>query len=167
MDEKKLVALAVGGDRNAFAALYTRYKDELYRYAYFRLGNAEDARDAVSACIVAAFEGIYALRAAGAFRPWIFRILYFACCQIIAQQSEQNARADVSELDRVEAASDTLSPELKEAFDILDPLGRDIVLLSVIAGYKSREIAGMTGLKPSSVRSRLSRALSKMRAFLE
>ena len=73
MDEKNLVTLAAGGDKNAFAALYTRYRDDLYRYAYFRLGNAEDARDAVSACIVSAYEGVYALRAAGAFRAWIFR----------------------------------------------------------------------------------------------
>ena len=167
MDERTLVLRASGGDKEAFAALYTRYKDDLYRYAYFRLGDEEDARDAVSACIVAAYEGIYSLRAAAAFRSWIFRILYRCCCQYIAQQSERNNRADTAELERLAAPDDSLSPELKEAFDVLDACDRDIVLLSAVAGYNSREIAAMIGMKPATVRSRLSRALAKMKQFLE
>ena len=54
MDEKLLARQASAGDKEAFAALYMRYRDDLYRYAYFRLGNEEDVRDAVSACIVEA-----------------------------------------------------------------------------------------------------------------
>lgn len=167
MDEKILVIKASGGDKNAFAALYTRYKDDLYRYAYFKLGNMEDARDAVSSCIVAAYEGIYALRSASAFKTWIFRILYRSCCGIIKEQRFDRYRADTAQLDRLAAPVNTLSPELKEAFGILSDEDRDIVLLSAVAGYNSREIAGMTGMKPATVRSRLSRALAKMKQFLE
>ena len=101
MDEKTLVKSASAGDKNAFAALYMRYRDDLYRYAYFRLGNADDAHDAVSMCIVAAYEGIYSLRSAAAFKSWIFRILYYACARLIAEQSEQRSRADTGELDRL------------------------------------------------------------------
>lgn len=167
MDEKNLVIRASCGDKNAFAALYTRYKDELYRYAYFKLGNDEDARDAVSSCVIAAYEGIYSLRTASAFKSWIFRILYRSCCRLIEEQRLRRDRADVSELDRLTAPDAHLSPELKEAFGILSDEDRDIVLLSALAGYNSREIAAMTGLKPSTVRSRLSRALAKMKQFLE
>lgn len=166
MEEKMLVTRAAGGDREAFAALYTRYKDDLYRYAYFQLGQPEDARDAVSACIVAAYERIYTLRSAIAFKNWIFRILYRCCCKLIAEQSEQRRRADVEELNQLPAENDTLSPELKEAFGILTDEDRNIVLLSVIAGYNSAEIAVITGLKAATVRSRLSRALRKMKEFL-
>lgn len=167
MDEKKLIIKASAGDKDAFAALYMRCRDDLYRYAYFRLGNEEDARDAVSACIISAYESIGALRNAGAFKAWIFRILYRCCCKLIASQSEMKRRADTAELRRLAAPEEHLSPELKEAFDILNPFDRDLVLLSVLAGYNSREIAAMTGLKPSTVRSRLSRALTKMKQFLE
>ena len=167
MDERTLVLKASGGDKEAFAALYTRYKDDLYRYAYFRLGDPEDARDAVSMCIVSAYEGIYSLRAAGAFRTWIFRILHRSCCRMITQQSEQSNRADTAELERLTSTNDVISPEVKEAFGVLNTGDRDIVLLSAVAGYNSSEIAAMTGLKPSTVRSRLSRALMKMKQFLE
>ena len=43
----------------------------------------------------------------------------------------------------------------------------DIVLLSVVGGFTSEEVGRMVGLRPGSVRSRLSRSLKKMRECLE
>ena len=60
-----------------------------------------------------------------------------------------------------------LAVELKEALAILSPEDRDIVLLSAVAGYKTREIADMLHLNHATVRSKLSRALAKMKTFLE
>ena len=165
--EEMLVTRASGGDKEAFAALYTRYKDDLYRYAFFKLGDAEDACDAVSACITAAYENIRSLRAASAFKTWIFRILYRCCCALMREQSERRARADLTQLEKLAAPQNRLSPELQEAFGVLCAEDRDIVLLSVIAGYNSTEISAITGLKSSTVRSRLKRSLAKMKQFLE
>ena len=168
MDEKELVQRAVTGDKDAFAGLYIRCRDSLYRYAFFRLGNDSDAQDAVSACIAAAYESIGRLKNATSFRAWIFRILYRCCCDLIKAQMEQNARGDLEELDR--APSDDpryLSVEVREALNRLDDIDRDIVLLSAVAGYNSREIASVIGSKPTTVRSRLARSLRKMRTFLE
>lgn len=168
MDEKTLVQRAVTGDKEAFAGLYTRCKDSLYRYAYFKLGNDADAQDALSDCIVAAYRSIGSLKNAATFSAWIFRILYRCCCTYVKDQIEQNARADISTLERVSADDERLlSVEIREALDRLDPLDRDIILLSAVAGYNSREIAAVTGIKAATIRSRLSRGLKKMRTFLE
>ena len=43
---------------------------------------------------------------------------------------------------------------------------RDVVLLSIIGGLNSNEVAALTGLSPGGVRSKLSRSLAKMREFL-
>ena len=85
----------------------------------------------------------------------------------ITEQNVRNERADVSELERLPSRENGISPELKEAFGILNPQDRDIVLLSALGGYNSREIASLSGLKPATVRSRLARALAKMKQFLE
>ena len=61
----------------------------------------------------------------------------------------------------------SLSLELREALDQLKADEREIVLMSVVAGLKSREIATVFGMTAGSVRSKLSRSLSKMRKFLE
>ena len=168
MDERMLISRAVTGDKEAFAALYMQYRDSLYRYAYFRLGNESDAEDAVSACIVAAYENIYALRSENAFKVWIFRILYRCCCALVKEQIKANDREGEEALGSLPAAEDSsaLSPELQEAFGVLSDEDKEIVLLSVIAGYNSREVAAVLSLKPSTVRSRLMRGLAKMRAFL-
>ena len=167
MEERTLISRAVTGDKEAFAALYMQYRDSLYRYAYFRLGNDADAEDAVSACIVAAYENIGSLKNEGAFRVWVFRVLYRCCCKIIREQIAASDREDEAALERMPSAdSAQLSPELQEAFGVLSDEDREIVLLSVIAGYTSREIAALLNLKSSTVRSRLMRGLSKMRVFL-
>ena len=158
---------ARAGDKQAFAQLYLQHKDSLYRYAYFKLGNDHDAQDAVADCVAEAYAGISRLKSEKAFVSWIFQILYRKCCAVLSQNS---ARKDVLSLDEsgdVPVTDDHLAPELEEALALLSAEEKDIVLLSVISGYKTREIAEMLGIKHSTVRSKLSRALAKMKNFLE
>ena len=167
MDEKVLVQRAVREDKEAFAALYMRYRDALYRYACFRLGNDADAEDAVSACITAAYENIRSLRAEKAFGTWIFRILHRCCCTIVKDRiADRNNVAEDALGSVPDEDKGRLSPELKEAFGVLEDEDREIVLLSVIAGYNSRELGALLRMKPATVRSRLARSLTKMRTFL-
>lgn len=168
MDEKRLIEQAVKGDRDAFCELYGTYKDRLFRYAFYRLGSAVSAEDAVSECVLAAWEGIGGLRSARAFPAWIFRILNAACAKqlrIVISEREHLERVFREESRSVPDSS--LSLELREALDQLKADEREIVLMSVVAGLKSREIATAFGMTAGSVRSKLSRSLSKMRKFLE
>ena len=168
MDENSLIKKAVTGDKKAFAKLYTLYKDRLYRYAYFKLGNDSDAQDAVSACITAAYENIVGLKSEKAFQAWIFKILYRCCCELVKNQIAENSREALEELNKLPVSENGyIAAELKEALYQLCPDDREIVLLSAVAGYNSREISKITGLKSSTVRSRLSRGLAKMKEFLE
>ena len=61
----------------------------------------------------------------------------------------------------------TIALELSEALGRLQAEERELVLLSAVAGLKSREIASIYGMTAGSVRSKVSRSLSKMRKFLE
>lgn len=170
MEEKTLVTLAKSGDQKAFVTLYACYKQRLYRYAYYRLGNPEDAEDAVSDCILQAWAGIGSLKKAEAFSPWLFRILYCSCTAIIKAQAmrRQMKSIDDSEYDLVGTMDSTVEKtELLEALNRLKEAEREVVLLSVIMGFNSREIARITDSTPTAVRSRLSRSLKKMRTFME
>lgn len=170
MDEKQLVIYARAGDKQAFVALYSQYKDRMYRYAYYRLGNAADAEDAVSDCVLSAFRQIKKLRKPEAFAAWLFRILYCSCITLIEAQAAQRQLADIHQLTR-EPSTDMQSAiehtELQEALAQLTDDERDIVLLSVVSGLSSKEIAAITDYTAGAVRSKLSRSLAKMRNFLE
>ncbi|MBQ6381371.1 MAG: sigma-70 family RNA polymerase sigma factor [Clostridia bacterium] len=166
--EEKLIAAAKSGDKEAFAQLYMLYKDKLYRYAYYRLGNEADAMDALSMCITHAFAGIGALQSEKAFGAWLFKIMHFSCAAVLRERQKHANHADLDTISpaALSEPANTLSVELKQALAQLSETEREIVLLSAIAGYKSREIAALTGSTPGTVRSTLSRSLAKMRQYL-
>lgn len=166
MDEKNMVKHAKAGDKDAFSELYMAYSDSLYRYAYYKLGNADDAHDAVSECIIDAYESIASLRDDGAFRAWIFRIMYRACCKIIKTQSATKSQLSIDDVN----ASYTINEndyDIKFALSRLSSEEQDIVLLSIVGGYTSKEISKAMGIKSSTIRSKQARALEKMRSYLE
>ena len=170
MNEKELVLLSKGGNKEAFSELYSLYKDKLYRYAFYRLENRQDAEDAVSDAVYSAFYQIGRLKKPEAFSAWMFRILYFSCGEIIKARAKRRAMADINDMsekltyDMEETVNKT---ELQQALDILKDDEREIVLLSVVSGLNSKEISKICDMTPGSVRSKLSRSLAKMREFLE
>ena len=56
----------------------TVYRD-LYHYALCLMKNPQEAEDAVSEAVVAAYENIHKLKKEEAFRSWIFTILTNKC----------------------------------------------------------------------------------------
>ncbi len=166
--EIRLVRDAQAGSKESFCKLYGMYKDNLYRYALYKLGDPSDAEDAVSECVLAAWKGIRALRSEHAFSSWIFRILSNICAGMISKAI--SAREGLEQAGRSVMSSQestvVTSVELAEALSRLDEEEREVVLLSVVSGLTSSEISGITGLKPGAVRSKLSRSLNKMKTFL-
>lgn len=73
-DDAVLVAAATR-DRRAFAPLYQRYLDPVYRYSYRRLGSREAAEDATSQVFYRAMAGLDRFRG-GSFRAWLFTIAH-------------------------------------------------------------------------------------------
>lgn len=171
MNEKELIALAKSGNKDAFAELYGLYKDRLYRYAFYRLQNADDAEDAVQDCIVSAYIQIGSLKKAEAFSAWLFRILYCTCAAQIRRQEMMRKNSNIDDLENQlfddSAENTALKTELQNALNILKDDEKEIVLLSVVAGFNSGEIGKITDMTSGAVRSKLSRSLKKMRDFLE
>ncbi len=168
------VRKAIDGDADAFVSLYGDMYKAMYRYAYFLLGRSADAEDAVADTVVDAWEGIGALKVPEAFSVWIYRILSAKCKRRRAAYAEEPGSLDYSGpgegAGRVDEALKTRgieSPE--EALALLsglDETDRNIILLHVIAGFKTREIADMLDMRPTTVRSRENRALRKLRREL-
>ena len=168
MEEKKLIEQAVKGDREAFCGLYGLYKNRLFRYAFYRLGDPAMAEDAVSECILSAWQGIRGLRSAKAFPAWLFRILNSQCSRQIREMiTEREKQERFAGYVHQTVPDATIALELSEALGRLQAEERELVLLSAVAGLKSREIASIYGMTAGSVRSKVSRSLSKMRKFLE
>lgn len=169
MIEKDLVINAKKGDVNAFCVLYDKYKRRLYNYAYYKLGNIEDAEDAVQDCMLKAFEQLNRLKKPESFSSWLFTILYHGCMSAVKEQIKRRNDSDIEQYKNTlsyESDIDFEREELKQALNALSEEDKNIVLLSVVVGLNSKEVARITGLKAGNVRQRLSRSLAKMRSYL-
>lgn len=166
---KAYVLLARNGDTEAFCKLYELYYQDMYRYAYFVLGNEEDAQDAISDTVLDAFSGIKNLKKAESFKSWIFKILSTKCKrqQAVYVSNRENLKTDpnTSELTKEDFPyADNI--DIKAAFALLNDVERSVISLMIFAGYNSREAAKILGSPEGTIRSLKSRALSKMSQYL-
>lgn len=161
--EEQLIRKAKRGDVKAFSELYARIYKELYRFALYTMKHPQDAEDAVSETVIAAYENIGKLKKETSFRGWIFKILVNCCkkhLQQVCRTEQLNEEMAVQEVSQEE------NYDVREAFMRLEEVDRMIVSCSVFEGYSSDEIGEILELKPATVRSRKSRALEKMRGML-
>ncbi len=168
----ELVTLAQGGSAEAFGELYELYYKEMYRYACCITGSEDLAQDAISDAVLSAFRQIKSLKNPDVFKGWLFKILCASCKRQYTENRQKTSLvyiddgdtdfADPAGFDGIE-----ISVDLKKAIAKLSKEEQEIVLLSVVSNYKSHEISEILGITASTVRSKLNRALKKLRKTLE
>ena len=161
-----IVKRAVKGDDDAFKILYEDLYKDMYRIAYYKLQNKEDAEDVVSEAVFDMYKGIHKLKDLSAYRAWAMKILSVKC-SVKLKEYCQNRTEDIEEID-LQSAYDVenegvLRADIMHALDILSEEEKTIVLCSAVAGMSSEEICKVTNLKSGTIRSKLSRALDKLR----
>ena len=100
--EAELIRRAIQGDVKAFSQLYAGIYMDLYRFALCATRHSQDAEDAVSEAVVAAYENIAQLRKEESFRAWMFTILNNSCRKILRKQRRDTVRlTDSAELENL------------------------------------------------------------------
>lgn len=167
---KAHVLLARNGDSASFCKLYELYYKDMYRFAYYMLGNEQDAEDVISETVLDAFTGIKNLKQPSKFKAWIFRILSTKCKR---QQAMYIAN---KEHIKQNTAEDTLVKEdhpyaalldVQTAFSALNETEKMIISLIVFGGYTSKETAKIMKSTEGTIRSAKSRAFTKMSHYLK
>jgi len=171
-EDARVVALAKI-DPRAFAPLYARYFDPVYRYCYRRLGHPEGAADAAAQVFAKALVALPGYRAeAPSFRSWLFAIAH----NVIAD--DLRARRPVAPMAAAAhiAASDP-SPEevvltdeagctVQALLAQLPPNQRQILELR-LAGLTGPEIAAALGRSLGAVKIDQVRAFARLRATFD
>jgi RNA polymerase sigma-70 factor (ECF subfamily) len=170
-DDAVLVALAKA-DRQAFALLYRRYVDPVYRYCLRSLGDRELAEDATSQVFTKALAALPRCREE-AFRSWLFTIAH----NVIVDA--RRARVATSPLASAETMPDRApegSPEaralagedaraIRGLLAQLTPDQRQLLELR-LAGLTDAEIARVLGRSHGAVRMSQHRAISRLRGIM-
>lgn len=168
--DAELVA-AARADPRAFARLYRRYVDSLYRYCFRRLGSKEAAEDAVSLIFMKALEALPHYRA-GTFRGWIFAIAHNVVVDSYRSQRPSDPLPPAVEVEDAAPGPEALALIAEEAGSIRDLLARlppdqRHVIELRLAGLTVAEIAQALGRSQGSVRTAQYRALKRLRGFFE
>src|SRR5256885_12006678 len=81
-----LVRIAVRGEQRAFAAIFQRYHQELYRYCRAILGDTEEAGDALQNAMVKVMRALPGEKREIALRPWLYRIAHNEAIALLRQR---------------------------------------------------------------------------------
>ncbi len=175
-----IVERVLAGDTEAFRALVERYSDRLYHFCRARLGDDEDAEDAVQDVLIRAFRSLRSFDPSRDWASWLFTIAanrvksrYAAAASFAALVERAGAEASVSDGLAAEAADPAglaaaalAAESLRAAIGALPRSLRASVELYYFAGLKVAEVAKALGLREEAVKTRLFRARGKLAVLL-
>lgn len=170
------------GQSRAFEALYDRFKDYVYRTAFFITRNSGDAEEAVQETFLDVLRALpnYRVEGPARFETWLYRVTVNRCHSRMRRKSLPSADWDDIEerLERIPEPHSNHDPEgvalrreravaLWQAVDRLPETHRVVVFLRYQQGLSYSEIAQTLGISEGTVKSRLYNAHRKLREQLQ
>jgi RNA polymerase sigma-70 factor (ECF subfamily) len=166
--------------RQQFEAIALPHLDAVYTAALRLAGNSDDAKDLLQDTILRAYRFFYQFSPGSNCRAWLLTILYNNFRNNLRRNSRQPAAAPLHPYssDDIESTSSDSAPynpeevaaqrrigrHLETAFNALPEEFREAVLLVDVQELSYAEVAGVLGVPVGTVKSRVSRARSMMRA---
>jgi RNA polymerase sigma-70 factor, ECF subfamily len=144
----------------------------LRRFARYMTRDADYADDLVQECLARAIANIESWQRGTNLRAWLFVIL-----KNVFRNDKRRAQHDIAYRNRLE--SDTphvakaeqhhhlLLAEVQEAFERLSDDHREVLMLIAVEGLRYEEAASVLNVSVGTVKSRLSRARSALRALVD
>lgn len=158
-------------DRQAsFGALCESLRPELLRFAFWLGRNRQLAEDVVQEALLRAWKSYDTLEDESRAKSWLLTIVR----RELARTFERR-RPEVADLDALVAAeSGVLAAadegedvrDMREALFRLEDEYREPLVMQVLMGYSTKEIAEMMGLQQGAVLTRLFRARARLRRAL-
>ena len=175
LDDAAAVARARTGDVDAYEILVVRYTVPAHRAAVL-LGAGADADDVVQEAFVKAYRQLAHYQGRSGFRPWLLAIVANETRNLhrsrrrrdgLVLRAAARAEPEASGPDPAESAVEVERRRyLVEQIRLLDPRDREVLVCRFLLDLSESETAVTLGLPKGTVKSRTSRALTKLRGRL-
>jgi RNA polymerase sigma-70 factor (ECF subfamily) len=176
LEDAELVELAKGGDVRAYGELVDRYREISFRTAYLIARNGADAEDATQDAFVKAYYALDRFRSAEPFRPWILRIVSNEARnrrrsagrreRLALRVVERRGPGDAAPSPDAAAIAQETRRTLVAALEMLPERDREVIACRYLLELSEAETATTLGIRPGTVKSRLSRGLARLRREL-
>ena len=176
MTEAELIARAKRGDADAYEELVRAYQAIAIRTAWLVTGNGADAEEAAQDAFVKAYRALWRFRTGAPFKPWLLKIV---ANEARNRRRSAGRRAALALRASAEVASGDAAPspeaallgaerrdELLAAVNRLEEHHRLAITCRYFLDLSEEETAAALGCRRGTVKSRLARALERLRIEL-
>ena len=157
---------AANGRRQRFDRIVAVYHMDMYRFAAWLSRDKSIAEDVVQEALLRAWKSLDSLREDAAVKQWLLTIVRRENARYFARRQLETVDIDNLTASQSALLADTPDDELddlRQAIYGLDDDYREPLVLQVLMGYSTNEIAELMGLKQGAVLTRLHRARIKLR----
>jgi RNA polymerase sigma-70 factor, ECF subfamily len=154
---------------SAFARLCEELRPDLFRFAYWLARDRQVAEDVVQEALLRAWRSREALAEGAAAKPWLLTIVRREHARLYERKRFETVQVDElvgSESPELGVAEDQEVLHVRRAIFALEDDYREPLVLQVLLGHSTDEIAGQLGLTRGAVLTRLFRARQKLRQQL-
>ncbi|MFN8440566.1 MAG: RNA polymerase sigma factor [Caldilineaceae bacterium] len=174
MNENAQILLARQGDEQAWLALVRQYQTIVFRFAWLLLDDADEADDVAQETFIRAFRSLDSFDLERPLRPWLLQI-----AKHLASNRRRSLRRYVAALGRwlrhqsaelddpiVHYSQVAVADELRQAVQRLDEADQEVIYLRYFLELSVAESAEALNVAPGTIKSRLSRALNRLRSVV-
>ena len=168
-----VIARARSGDRGAFAELYDRHIEAVYRYLIYRVREPADAEDLASEVFTRAFANIHRYRWQGkSFLAWLYTIARNA---VTDRRRRERPTVDLDDAYGIAEEGPTAHDHavrgealdaLRGAIRHLTTEQQEVIVLRFVENLSSRQVAKVLGKNEGAIRALQFRALGRLRKLL-
>lgn len=175
MKEEVLVEQMKAGSKEAFDALYTKYKNLAIHTAYLITGNLSDSEDITQETFVKVWIHARELHNNNGFKAWMMQILVRTAYRVGKKSKKEipddevvkrmDQSGEVSSLDRIIQLEE--AEMISAAVSSLSVKLRTVTVLYYYDSFTVKEIAGILKITEGTVKSRLHVARKRIQSVLE
>lgn len=156
--------------RARFESVVGVFAPDLFRYAFWLCRERAHAEDVVQESLLRAWRAFDRLNDEGSAKQWLFTIVRRENARVFERKRLQTV--DIEHVDHgadegLSVKSNTDIDDVRQALMQLEDDYREPLMLQVVMGHTTDEIAQLMDIKPGAVLTRLFRARKKLRAVLE
>jgi RNA polymerase sigma factor (sigma-70 family) len=159
LSDDRLAQRAVRGDGRAFATIFDRYHQSLYRYCLAIVGHSQDAQDALQNTMVKVLRALPGEERQIELKPWLYRIAHNESIELIRRRREMRQLDPELAMPGSGLAEEAASRErLRGLISDLDELPerqRGALVMRELAGLDFDEIGAALGTSPAVARQTL------------
>jgi RNA polymerase sigma-70 factor (ECF subfamily) len=152
------VRRARGGDLAAFEDLVRAHQADVYRLALHFVRDAPTAEDVTQEAFVHAYRSLRRFRGGSKFSTWLFRITRNCAIDAIRRRERRKAYEHAAERTEVSVEEPSLRVALEDAIDSLPPELREPFVLIEVFGLSYDEAAAVLRAPTGTLKSRMHRA---------